>query len=76
MSELLQGCLPKLDFSILFYCSSVSITYDKKVMVNNSTNINKTNKYFSPQIIEHRKKPTTVYDVGNPNPGLGHATKM
>jgi len=25
-------------------------------MVNNSTNINKTNNYLSPQIIEHKKK--------------------
>jgi hypothetical protein len=25
-------------------------------MVNNSTNINKTNNHLSPQIIEHKKK--------------------
>ena len=37
-------------------------------MVNNSTNINKTNNYISPQIIEHTKKTTTnTYD---PGPGL------
>ena len=39
---------------------------------NNSTNINKTNNYLSPQLIEHEKK-----DVGNPGPGncLGQAQK-
>jgi hypothetical protein len=26
-------------------------------MVNNSTNINKTNNHLSPQIIEHKKGP-------------------
>lgn len=37
-------------------------------MVNNSTNINKTNNYISPQIIEHTQKNTTnTYD---PDPGL------
>jgi len=39
-------------------------------MVNNSTNINKTNNYLSPQFIEHLKKKTTTYDIGNPSPGL------
>ena len=42
------------------------------MMVNNSTNINKTINYLSPQLIEHEKK-----DVGNPGPGycLGQAQK-
>jgi len=26
-------------------------------MVNNSTNINKTNNYLSPELTEHKKKP-------------------
>jgi len=44
-------------------------------MVYNSTSLNKKNNHLSPQIIEHKKKPTT-YDVGNPGPGLGWALKM
>jgi hypothetical protein len=36
-----------------------------KVMVSNSTNINKTNNHLSPQTIEHKKK-TMTYGIGNP----------
>ena len=36
-------------------------------MINNSININKTNDYNSPQIIDHKKTPTTYVD-GNPGP--------
>ena len=36
-----------------------------KVMVSNSTNINKTNTHLSPQTIEHKKK-TMTYGIGNP----------
>jgi hypothetical protein len=36
-------------------------------MVNNSTNINKTNKQPSALAIEHKKNTT----FGNGNPGLG-----
>jgi hypothetical protein len=43
-------------------------------MVNNSTNINKTNSHLSPQITEPKKK-TTTYDVGYQGPGLGQAKK-
>ena len=32
-------------------------------MVNNTTNITKTNNYPNP-------KKTTTYDVGNPDPGM------
>jgi hypothetical protein len=39
-------------------------------MVNNSTNINKTNNHFSPQSIEHKK--TTTYGIDNLGPGNGH----
>ena len=43
------------------------------MMVNNSTNINKTNNHLSP---EHTKKRgITTYDIGNPDPGLGHTQK-
>ena len=42
-------------------------------MVTNATNINKTNNYLSPELTEEKK--TTVYDVGNPGPALGHAHK-
>ena len=47
-------------------------------MVNNSTNINKTNNHLLSQLIEHNfffKNGT--YDVGNPVPGhdLGMAQK-
>jgi hypothetical protein len=40
-------------------------SYEKKInsMVNNSTDINKTNNHFSPQIIENKK--TTTNDVRN-----------
>ena len=35
-----------------------------KMMVEDSTNINKMNIHFSPQRTEHKK--TTTYGVGNP----------
>jgi hypothetical protein len=37
-------------------------------MVNNSTNINKTNNYLSPETIEHKFKTMTY---GVEKPGLG-----
>jgi ribosomal protein L36 len=43
-----------------------------KVMVNNSTNINKTNNHLSPSLAEHKKKT----DIRNPSYGLGHGVKM
>ena len=43
-------------------------------MVNSSTNINKTNNHLTPQLVDKKKK-TTTYDVGNPDPGLGYAQK-
>ena len=43
-------------------------------MVNNSTNINKTNNNLSPQLIQHKK--TMTYDVRNPGKGLEQAQKM
>ena len=39
-------------------------------MINNSTNINKTNKYFSPKIIEH-KKDQDMHKYVDWNPGRG-----
>ena len=39
-------------------------------MVNNSTNINKTNNHLSLSLTEHTKK-TKTYDLGNLGPGLG-----
>ena len=45
-------------------------------MVNNSTNINKTNNHLSSELTEHKKKRgITTYDIGNPDPGLGHTQK-
>ena len=41
-------------------------------MVNNSSNIIKTNNHLSPQLIEHEKK-TMTSDIGNPGPGMGDA---
>jgi len=41
---------------------SKSDNYEKKVetmMINNSTNINKTNNHISPQIMEQKKESTT-----------------
>jgi len=40
-------------------------------MVNNSTNINKSNNHISPQLKNIKK--TVIYDVGNPCPALGEA---
>jgi hypothetical protein len=37
------------------------------VIVNNSTNINKTKNNLSSQLIEHK---IMTYDIGNLNPGL------
>jgi hypothetical protein len=42
-------------------------------MVRNVTDTNKTNNYLTPKIIEHRK--ATIYEVGNPGPGLWYAQK-
>ena len=44
-------------------------------MVNDSTNINKTNIHLSPQLTEHKKGGDMTYDVGNPGPGFGQAQK-
>ena len=44
------------------------------IMINNSTNINKINNHLSPQLIKHKKKPTT-YDVENPGHHLGRAQR-
>jgi len=43
-------------------------------MVNNFTNINKTNNHLSPSVTE--QKETMTYDVGNPGPGLRQATQV
>jgi len=37
-------------------------------MVNNSTNINKTNNHLSPSLTEHKKNGTMTNDVENPGP--------
>jgi hypothetical protein len=37
-------------------------------MINNSTNINKMNKYLLPQIIENKKR--LIYGVENSGPGM------
>ena len=50
---------------------SKSDNYEKKVetmMINNSTNINKTNNHISPQIME-QKKEHDIWSL-NPDPGL------
>ena len=44
-----------------------------KLMVNNSTNINKTNNHLSPQLIEYKK--ITTDEVGNLGPCLGQVKK-
>ena len=49
-------------------------TFKQRWLVNNFTNINKTNNHPSPQVTEHRQN-TTTYDVGNQGPGLGRALK-
>jgi hypothetical protein len=59
--------------------SDIPALYCKKkvstVMVNNSTNINKTNNHLSLQINTVNIKKTMTYDVGNPGPGLKLAQK-
>ena len=42
-------------------------------MVNNSTNINKTNNQLSPELTEHKKDNDIC--IGNLGPGLGQAQK-
>ena len=37
----------------------------KKMMINNSTNINKTRHHLSPQFIEHKFKKSATYCIGN-----------
>ena len=54
------------------YCCEKNIL---TMMVNNSTNINKTNIHLSPQLTEHKKGGDMTYDVGNPDPGFGQAQK-
>ena len=44
-------------------------------MVNNSTNISKTNHHLLPQIIEHIKK-TMTYGIVNPSPDTGQAKHL
>jgi hypothetical protein len=39
-------------------------------MLNNFTNINKSDIYLSPQIVEQKEK-NMKYDVGNPDLSLG-----
>ena len=71
----------------VFFMAEVQISYSQKplvsqkcdimkrkfkVMVNNSTNINKTNNHLSPSLAEHKKKT----DIRNPSYGLGHGAKM
>jgi hypothetical protein len=43
------------------------------MIVNNSTNISKTNNHLSPSHTEHtqNKKKTMTYEFGNPSPGFG-----
>lgn len=43
-------------------------------MVNYSSNINTTNKYLLPQIIEKKKQPMT-YAAGNQGPVLNQSDK-
>jgi hypothetical protein len=42
-------------------------------MVNNSTNINKTNNQLSFKLKPLSTKKTTTYGIGNPGPDLGQA---
>jgi hypothetical protein len=53
------------------YPSGIFKLFLNKVMVTNSTTINKPNNHISTQTIEDKK--TTVYGVGNPCHGLGQA---
>jgi hypothetical protein len=44
----------------------------RKLMIINSTNINKTNNLLLAQLNSLNTKKNTIYDFGNPGPGLGH----
>ena len=44
-------------------------------MVNNSTNINKTNNNLSPKTTEHNEHHT-AYDVGNLGPGVAQSRNV
>jgi hypothetical protein len=47
-------CDIHLGETVIFTAHFVLIVM-KRVMVNNSTNVNKTNNHISPQIIKHKK---------------------
>jgi hypothetical protein len=49
-------------FTNNYAISTYHVKTVQNVIVNNSTNINKTNNPFSPQIIEHKKKSMT-YEI-------------
>jgi hypothetical protein len=53
----------------------MGLIMNKKVMVNNPTNINKTNNHLSFQTFEPKKK-TSIYGIGNPGLGLVHQKKL
>jgi hypothetical protein len=53
-------------FSLLAY----TVKRKFKVMINNSTNINRANNHRSPHNSLNIKKKTTTYDGGNAGPGL------
>jgi hypothetical protein len=44
-------------------------------MVNNFTNMNKTNNHISFELNSLNTKKTTIYDVGNLGPDLGQVQK-
>lgn len=56
-------------------CSTFTFHEKKvKVLVYNSTKINKTNNHLSTEIIEHNK--STIYEDRNPTLGLEHSQNM
>ena len=53
----------------------IIMNYEKKVIVNNSANINKLNHHRLPLTIEH-KQEHNIYGEGNPGPGLRQALNV
>jgi hypothetical protein len=45
------------------------------VILNNSTNINKSNNLLAPSLTKQKKGENTKIDVGNPGPGLRQSQK-
>jgi len=63
--------------SSFLFIIDIRCTYYEKMMVNNSTNINKKNNHLLSQLTEKKKKKKTkTYNVGNPVLAWGMHTNV